>query len=373
MFLMGRITKYICSACVCSLLAITMINPQSSSAFTNQVIQQGAVGEDVIELQSRLQYIGFYNGKIDGVFGWSTYWALRNFQYEFGIKKIDGLAGAQTKQKLADVTKYYEYHVKTELKKGNKFTHYGGVPIDKQKGSSSKSNQNNVQRNAKSQSESQRQQSAGQQSESQRQQSAGQQSGNQRQQSAGQQSGNQRQQSAGQQSGNQQQQSRGQQQSAGRNNNQATPQQSQNNNAATNGGSEQQQETAQKPTALNVPNGFSQNDIQLMANAVYGESRGEPYNGQVAVAAVILNRVNSPTFPNTVAGVIFEPRAFTAVADGQIWLEPNETAKRAVLDAINGWDPTGNAMYYFNPDTATSAWIWSRPQIKQIGKHIFCN
>lgn len=335
MFLMGRITKYICSACVCSLLAITMINPQSSSAFTNQVIQRGAVGEDVIELQSRLQYIGFYNGKIDGVFGWSTYWALRNFQYEFGIKKIDGLAGAQTKQKLADVTKYYEYHVKTELKKGNKFTHYGGVPIDKQKGSSAKSSQNNVQKNAKSQSKSQQQQPTGQQSRG--------------------------------------QQSRGQQQSEGRNNNQATPQQNQTNKAATNGGSEQQQEKAQKPTALNVPNGFSQNDIQLMANAVYGEARGEPYNGQVAVAAVILNRVNSPTFPNTVAGVIFEPRAFTAVADGQIWLEPDETAKKAVLDAINGWDPTGNAMYYFNPDTATSAWIWSRPQIKQIGKHIFCN
>ncbi len=335
MFLMGRITKYICSACVCSLLAITMINPQSSSAFTNQVIQQGAVGEDVIELQSRLQYIGFYNGKIDGVFGWSTYWALRNFQYEFGIKKVDGLAGAQTKQKLADVTKYYEYHVKTELKKGNKFTHYGGVPIDKQKGSSAKSSQNNVQKNAKSQSKSQQQQPTGQQSRG--------------------------------------QQSRGQQQSEGRNNNQATPQQNQTNKAATNGGSEQQQEKAQKPTALNVPNGFSQNDIQLMANAVYGEARGEPYNGQVAVAAVILNRVNSPTFPNTVAGVIFEPRAFTAVADGQIWLEPDETAKKAVLDAINGWDPTGNAMYYFNPDTATSAWIWSRPQIKQIGKHIFCN
>lgn len=340
MFLMGRITKYICSACVCSLLAITMINPQSSSAFTNQVIQRGAVGEDVIELQSRLQYIGFYNGKIDGVFGWSTYWALRNFQYEFGIKKVDGLAGAQTKQKLADVTKYYEYHVKTELKKGNKFTHYGGVPIDKQKGSSAKSSQNNVQKNAKSQSKSQQQQPTGQQSRG--------------QQSRG-------------------QQSQGQQQSEGRNNNQATPQQNQTNKAATNGGSEQQQEKAQKPTALNVPNGFSQNDIQLMANAVYGEARGEPYNGQVAVAAVILNRVNSPTFPNTVAGVIFEPRAFTAVADGQIWLEPDETAKKAVLDAINGWDPTGNAMYYFNPDTATSAWIWSRPQIKQIGKHIFCN
>jgi len=123
---------------------------------------------------------------------------------------------------------------------------------------------------------------------------------------------------------------------------------------------------------VNVPSGFSQNDIQLMANAVHGEARGEPYNGQVAVAAVILNRVNSPSFPNTVAGVIFEPRAFTAVADGQIWLEPNPTSKKAVMDAINGWDPTGNAIYYFNPDTATSAWIWSRPQIKQIGKHIFC-
>jgi N-acetylmuramoyl-L-alanine amidase len=121
-----------------------------------------------------------------------------------------------------------------------------------------------------------------------------------------------------------------------------------------------------------MPNGFSQNDIQLMANAVYGEARGESYIGQVAVAAVILNRVNSPTFPNTVSGVIFEPRAFTAVADGQIWLTPNEQAKKAVLDAINGFDPTGNAIYYFNPDTATSGWIWGRPQIKRIGKHIFC-
>ena len=127
-----------------------------------------------------------------------------------------------------------------------------------------------------------------------------------------------------------------------------------------------------KPTAANVPAGFSQNDIQLMANAVYGESRGEPYIGQVAVASVILNRVNNSAFPNSISGVIFEPRAFTAVADGQIWLTPNEQAKKAVIDAINGWDPTGEALYYFNPDTATSGWIWTRPQIKQIGKHIFC-
>ena len=133
-----------------------------------------------------------------------------------------------------------------------------------------------------------------------------------------------------------------------------------------------QQAAPKAPTATNVPNGFSQNDIQLMANAVHGEARGEPYIGQVAVASVILNRVQSSSFPNTVSGVIFEPRAFTAVADGQIWLTPNETSKKAVIDAINGWDPTGEAIYYFNPDTATSGWIWTRPQIKQIGKHIFC-
>nr|WP_226528049.1 spore cortex-lytic enzyme [Metabacillus niabensis] len=226
------------------LLCGTILTLQESStdAFTNQVIQRGSTGDDVIELQSRLKYIGFYKGEIDGAFGWGTYWALRNFQSEFGLP-VDGLAGLKTRQKLVSVTKY-------EYTKGA--------------------------------------------------------------------------------------------------------------------------EPAKKATAINVPAGFSQNDIQLMANAVHGEARGEPYIGQVAVAAVILNRVESPTFPNTVSGVIFEPLAFTAVADGQIWLTPNETSKKAVLDAINGWDPTENANYYFNPDTATSSWIWGRPQIKKIGKHIFC-
>jgi N-acetylmuramoyl-L-alanine amidase len=207
-------------------------------AFSNQVLQQGSSGEDVIELQSRLAYNGFYKSKVDGVFGWNTYWAVRNFQDKFGLP-VDGKVGAQTKAMLVKATKYEK-----------------------------KDNGNS--------------------------------------------------------------------------------------------------------TAANVPNGYSQNDIQLMANAVYGESRGEPYIGQVAVAAVILNRVQSASFPNTVAGVIYEPGAFTAVADGQINLTPNETAKKAVLDAVNGWDPTGSAIYYFNPDTATSSWIWSRPQIKKIGKHIFC-
>lgn len=128
--------------------------------------------------------------------------------------------------------------------------------------------------------------------------------------------------------------------------------------------------------ANNLPSsntmGLSEQDINIMANAVYGEARGEPYIGQVAVAAVILNRVKSSSFPNTASGVIFQPGAFTAVADGQIWLTPNETAKQAVRDAINGQDPSGGCLYYFNPETATSKWIWTRPQVKQIGKHIFC-
>lgn len=241
-------------------------------AFSPQVIQQGAVGEDVIELQARLQYVGFYNGKIDGVFGWGTYWALRNFQYEFGLE-IDGLGGATTKDKLVSATEYDEKTVKQQINQGKNFTHYGKNNQGKQEGAKTEQGEEN----------------------------------------------------------------------------QSSP-----------------------TTSVNVPQGYSQNDIQLMANAVYGEARGEPYEGQVAVAAVILNRVKSPTFPNTVAGVIFEPRAFTAVADGQIWLTPNDTAKEAVMDAINGWDPSSNADYYFNPDTATSAWIWTRPQIKKIGKHIFC-
>lgn len=240
------------------IMTAQMTLSERASAFSPQIIQQGAVGEDVIELQARLQHIGFYSGKIDGVFGWSTYWALRNFQYEFGMD-IDGIAGKNAKEKLVKATKYDAQKTKEKMH------------------------------------------------------------------------------------------------------------QSPNNKGNTEKAPEKQQQTA-----VNVPQGFSQNDINLMANAVYGEARGEPYQGQVAVASVILNRVRADAFPNTISGVIFEPRAFTAVADGQIWLTPNESAKRAVLDAINGWDPTESAIYYFNPDTATSAWIWSREQIKTIGKHIFC-
>ena len=119
----------------------------------------------------------------------------------------------------------------------------------------------------------------------------------------------------------------------------------------------------------------SSGDLQLMARAVNGEARGEPYEGQVAVAAVILNRVKSPSFPNSISGVIYQPGAFTAVADGQINvpIAEDSTVYKACQDALNGWDPTGGALYYFNPDTATNSWIWSRPLIKQIGKHRFCS
>ncbi|MFC5541072.1 MAG: spore cortex-lytic enzyme [Bacilli bacterium] len=246
---------------------ITLIKPEESFAFSNQVIERGAFGDDVIELQARLQYLGFYHGKIDGKFGYGTYWALRNFQESYGLK-VDGIAGAETKRVLANNSDFDREWVHAQINAGREFTYYGGIPLDQQvkKGKAGSSGSKSYQ----------------------------------------------------------------------------------------------------------LPSKFTEQDLQLMANAVYGEARGEPYEGQVAVAAVILNRLESPDFPNTISEIIFQPGAFTAVADGQIWLTPNERAKQAVLDAMSGWDPSENALYYFNPNTATSKWIWSRPQIKQIGQHIFC-
>lgn len=113
-------------------------------------------------------------------------------------------------------------------------------------------------------------------------------------------------------------------------------------------------------------------DLNLLARLVYGEARGEPYSGQVAVAAVVLNRVKSSSFPNTVAGVIYQSGAFDVVKDGQINMSPNSTAIKAAQDALNGWDPSYGAIYYFNPNTATSKWIWSRPATVTIGNHRFC-
>ena len=113
-------------------------------------------------------------------------------------------------------------------------------------------------------------------------------------------------------------------------------------------------------------------NLNLLARLVYGEARGEPYEGQVAVAAVVLNRVKSSSFPNTVAGVIYQSGAFDVVSDGQINMSPNQTAIKAAQDALNGWDPSYGAIYYFNPNTATNKWIWSRPLTVVIGSHRFC-
>ena len=117
--------------------------------------------------------------------------------------------------------------------------------------------------------------------------------------------------------------------------------------------------------------GYSSSDVYLLARTIYAEGRGEPYTGQVAIAAVVLNRVRSSQFPNTVSGVVYQKHAFTAVTDGQINLTPNDTAMKAAKDAINGWDPTGGALYYYNPAVATSAWIFDRQTVTVIGKHVF--
>lgn len=118
--------------------------------------------------------------------------------------------------------------------------------------------------------------------------------------------------------------------------------------------------------------GSSSSDVYLLARCVYGEARGESYKGQVAVAAVVLNRVRSSSFPNTISGVIYQPGAFSVVSDGQINLTPNDTALKAARDAMNGWDPTGGCLYYYNPAKTSNKWILSRPIMMRIGNHVFC-
>lgn len=219
------------------LLIVLILNTLALSYWESQptqtrMLQHGARGNDVAELQTRLNQLGYYTLAIDGIFGWGTYWAVRRFQRDYGLR-IDGIAGPQTWTALRNNTTL--------------------------------------------------------------------------------------------------------------------------------------------PAATTTPRGFTEQEINLLVHLVNGEARGEPYIGQVAITAVVLNRMRSQLFPNTVSGVIFEPRAFTAVDDGQMWLTPTDpNLRRSVIDAINGWDPSGGALFYFNPDTATSAWIWSRPQIKKIGRHIFC-
>ena len=117
--------------------------------------------------------------------------------------------------------------------------------------------------------------------------------------------------------------------------------------------------------------GFSANDINLMSHVVYGEARNQPFEGEVAIAAVILNRYHSSKFPHSVSGIIFQPGAFTSISNGQAWVGSNQTSQTAVQDAIHGWDPTHGALYYWNPATATSTWVWGQPILLRIGNHVF--
>lgn len=125
-------------------------------------------------------------------------------------------------------------------------------------------------------------------------------------------------------------------------------------------------------TTTSKTNSSSDKDVQLLARCINGEARGEPYEGQVAVGAVIVNRTRDARFPNTIAGVIYQPGAFTAIVDGQIHAQMYPSSIRAARDALNGWDPSGGAVFYYNPAKTTNKWIWSRPVIKVIGKHKFC-
>lgn len=129
--------------------------------------------------------------------------------------------------------------------------------------------------------------------------------------------------------------------------------------------------TGESKTADGKEVGNKNADVQVLARAVYSEARGEPFMGQVAVAAVVMNRIKSSSFPNTIAGVVYQPQAFTAVADGQIDMEPDEDSIKAAREAMDGNDPTHGCIYYFNPDKTTNEFIWSRPQVLRIGKHIF--
>lgn len=199
-----------------AILCFLMLVPTASAAPT---VQQGSRGGDVWDLQFRLQSVGYYQQPMDGIFGYHTHAAVRNFQQNYGLG-VDGIAGPNTWTSLKRVSANAE-------------------------------------------------------------------------------------------------------------------------------------------------------ELTMLAKVIHGEARGEPYEGKVAVAAVVINRLQSSDFPDTIAGVIFQPRAFTAVDDGQYWLEPDESAYAAARDAVRGWDPTNGALYYFNPVTATSSWIWTRQQTGQIGKHVF--
>lgn len=346
---MARRWQRVLLAVAVVLLASTTLSVfvEQAAAFGQQTLWMGMRGGDVYELQGRLKLLGLYTGPVDGHFGRRTYLAVRRFQYEWGLR-VDGVVGPRTKVKLWQATKHWYPGLEKlagkptipilkvgsrgprvrELQARLKFLGYDPGPIDGRYGWRTLRAVRTFQwrfglpvdgiagvRTQGKLWEATKRWRWGMEARV------------------------------------------------------VPPRQVA--PPAPPRAAAPAPPPARRPVQTSGFRGFSERDIDLMARAVHAEARGEPYVGKVAVAAVILNRIESGAFPNTPAGVIFEPLAFEAVADGQIWLPPDRESRRAVIDALNGWDPTGGALYYFNPERATSKWIWSRPQIKRIGKHIF--
>lgn len=227
-------------------------------------LSQGMTGSSVAELQSRLGFLGYYHGALSGTFDWATYWAVRDFQYAFGLP-VDGVVGSATSVMLTKATSAW-------------------TPQPALQQTASAANQT------------------------------------------------------------------------------ATPSTSAPSPASQPGAT---------VTAADATGGLSASDENLMAHVVYGEARGQPYIGQVAVAAVILNRYHSSLFPHSIPAIIYQPGAFESIANGQAWLGLHKENVEATMDAIHGFDPTHGALYYWNPATATSPWVWSQPIMLTIGQHVF--
>lgn len=309
------------------LIAICLITVVPATAFAAVVLKQGVQSDEVYELQGRLKHLGYYSGDLTTTFGPRTQTAVRRFQAAFGLQ-IDGIAGDVTMAELRKATpKWLQIFT---LKRGStgarvkdlqsklKLLDYYRGNLDGIYGSQMERAVSDFQYRYKLPTVD------------------------------------------------------GVAGPATLDKIRAAYAKVQGNAPSTPVTEPPSPSQPESTTISKTSYNMSPNDLKLLSQAVYSEARGEPYIGQVAIAAVILNRTHSDQFPNTISGVIFQPGAFTAVADGQFWLTPNESAKKAVMDALGGWDPTGHALYYFNPDTATAKWIWSRPQIKKIGKHIFC-
>lgn len=319
-----RFSKLMLAGTVLAQLSLSAVASPPAQAFTNQTLVHGSQGYNVDELQSRLGFLGYYHHKVDGIFGWSTYWAVRDFQYAFGMNPT-GVVDMATKIMLVNATKTWHYEPIVSLASGSSSTSGpsgstgsgGSLPtVTGAMGSNSSGNPGTT---------------------------GGTNPGSTGSTASG---------------------------TTGTTNPGST---TGNNSPQPPGGQPGGQAAASVSTTPTAPiGGVSPTDQTLLAHVVYAEARGEPFIGQVAVAAVVLNRLRSPKFPKSIPAIIYQPQAFTSVQDGQINLTPNAEAYKAVADALSGWDPADGATYYFNPATATSPWIWSKPEILQIGHHIFC-